>query len=491
MKLDARAVVATFCLLAGAVMAAAMVGNHTVMVAPWLALFLTQRYVRLTQGWQSLVAGAAAWALASTVGWSGVLPLPGWTGVVVPAATGALGFVPFVVDRLMQGRVKPSLHWLVLPLAWIVVEALFSIAGAGSWGALGYSQYDAGALLAGNAILGMAWPVVVVAGGVSLLNQLIDRPRPVPSMAVFVAVVAAVTVWGAVRIHGPVAAAVPTVRVAGVVVDNREAFTATWAPLSFGKVLDAEGLRDVTPTAEALFDQLLARTDRAAAQGARLIVWSEGNALVPATEEERLVAKVQTLAAERNVWIFAAMAVMTENVGLAENVIVVVDDEGRIRHRYLKSHPTPGEASIPGEGRIGYADTPYGRVAWAICYDFDYPGMIAQAGRVGADILIDPSWDSPGMTPLHSRMAAFRALETGATLVRVVNDGLNLVVDGAGRRYVEQQVGLGETAVWTVDVPAQRLGTLHPWIVPFIGWAAGAALLALGVAGRRCRGEDE
>ncbi|WP_297801055.1 nitrilase-related carbon-nitrogen hydrolase [uncultured Brevundimonas sp.] len=473
-------------LMAGALAATRMIGNETLIIAPWIALFFTQRYVRMTQGWQSLLLGSAAWALAYYVGWMGVLPLNGWKVTVVPVAVGVVAFIPFIIDRIVSPKLWAGLRWLVLPLAWVVTEALFGLAGVGTWGALAYSQYGFDLLLQGHAVFGLAWSAFVVAAVVSIANQLIDQRGRMPrSIGVFAGVLALALVLSGLRLAQPMAADASKVRVAGVVVDNLEAFDATWGPLSYGKVLDGEQLRAVTGKADALFDTLLARTDEAAAQGAKLIAWSEGNALVPATEENRLVARAQSVARERGVWIFAAMAVMHEGNPLAENVIVVIDDQGRIHDRYLKSHPTPGEASIKGDAKLSYVDTQYGRISWAICYDFDYTELLAQAGRAGVDILINPSWDSPGMTPLHSKMATFRSLENGAYMVRVVNDGLNIVSDPRGLSVFEQQTRRGQDALWTVDLPTKGTAAIYPWLQSAIGWIAGLALLALALAGYR------
>ena len=455
-----------------------MIGNSMWLVAPWLALLLTLRFVRVTPARIGLPLAAAGWALAYYVGWHGVLPFNDWKVVVVPVAAGLIAFLPFVADRLWGGVMPRGLRWLVLPVSWVAMETGFRLAGAGTWGALAYSQYGFDALLQGVAVLGLAWPALVIASFASIGNAVWEAPKAAARPAVVYALcVIAALALGSVRMS--VSKADQTVRVAGVVVDNSDAFKATWGPLSYGEVLDAEALKAVSPKAERLFDELLAKSDEAADQGAKLIVWSEGNALVPAIDEERMVARGQSLAARRGVWLFMSMAVMVEGQSKARNLIVVVDHQGNIIDRYLKSHPTPGEASVKGDGVMRWADTPYGRVAWAICYDFDYPELIAQAGRARAGILIDPSWDSRGMTPLHSQMATFRSIENGASLVRPVNDGLNIVSDATGRPIFTLRLDRGRSSVWSVDVPVVRQLALYPWIEPLMGLFAALSLAVL------------
>lgn len=459
------------------------VGNRMWVVAPWLALLLTLRFTRLTPARLGLPLGAAGWALAYCAGWAGVLPFEGWEAWAVPAMAGLIAFAPFAIDKAL-GRFAPyGLRWLVLPLAWVATEAAFRLAGAGTWGALAYSQHDVMPLMQGAAILGLAWPALVIASFASVANAVWDSPPSAlkPAMA-YGAVLILTLGIGAARPLISGTSSTP-VRMAGVVVDNRDAFKATWAPLSYGKVLDADALEQARPKADALFIRLLQQTQAAADQGANMVVWSEGNALVPAVDEARQTARAQNMARNNRIWLFASMAVMTAGQSKAENVLLVIDDHGHIVDRYLKSHPTPGEASIKGNGRMGWADTPWGRVAWAICYDFDYPELVAQGGRAEAALLIDPSWDSAGMTPLHTDMARARAIENGAALFRVVNDGTNLATDAYGRELARLHVAFGQDAVWTTDLPLRRLPVVYPWLEPFVGAIAVLALALLVAIG--------
>ncbi|WP_292051358.1 MULTISPECIES: nitrilase-related carbon-nitrogen hydrolase [unclassified Brevundimonas] len=461
-----------------------MVGNAMWVAAPWMALLLMLRFVRDTPAKIGLPLGAAGWALAHYAGWQGVLPLGGWMQWALPAAVGAMAFMPFAIDRLLGGYVPQGTRWLVLPLGWVVTEAAIRLLGFGTWGALAYSQHGQLALLQGMAVLGLAWPALVIGAFASIANGLWEQPRRTLGLAVAYGLVLAITVIaGLARLH-PSEPQDQGVRIAGVVVDNREAFRATWGPLNNGRVLDADALEQVRPTAKALFANLMEHTRSAVAQGAGIVVWSEGNALVPAMDEAQLLSQARQLAREERVWLFIAMAVMEPGLNKAKNTVVVIDDRGTVVDRYLKSHPTPSEASVKGDGLMRIIETPHGRIALAICYDFDYPELIAQAGRAGADVLLDPSWDSPGMTPLHSHMAVARSIETGAALFRPVNDGLSIATDGKGRTVSSLSVTYGQSVVWTVQMPMKRQWAVYPWVEPFVGAVAAgmmAALLACGM----------
>ena len=93
--------------------------------------------------------------------------------------------------------------------------------------------------------------------------------------------------------------------------------------------------------------------------------------MVVKAEESAFVAQAQRVAADEGIYLFMALASITPGQPRAENKVVVIDPAGAILAIYLKSHPTPGEMSIPGDGRMRLLETPLGAFAVAICYDYD------------------------------------------------------------------------------------------------------------------------
>jgi apolipoprotein N-acyltransferase len=230
-----------------------------------------------------------------------------------------------------------------------------------------------------------------------------------------------------------------------------------------------------------LQEKLLSASRVQARSGAKIIVWSEGNALVFKTDEAAFVARGQALARAEGVYLFMAMAVMTPGDKLAVNKLTVITPTGAVAGSYLKSHPAPGEASVAGKNEMGVMDTPYGRLAWAICYDFDFPAFIRQAGQKSADILIDPSWEGANMAPLHSHMAAFRAVENGAALIRIVNGGVSLAVDRNGRirSQLDQTHSATTETIMLADLPVHGKPTLYGRFGDWMGMASAALLAGL------------
>ena len=91
-------------------------------------------------------------------------------------------------------------------------------------------------------------------------------------------------------------------------------------------------------------------------------------------------------------------------------------------------HPVPGpDAAIQalGDGKLRALDTPFGRLSSIICFDGDFPQLLAQAGTLSADVVLDPSNDRRGIDPWHTQRASFRAIEQGFNLTRQTSGGLS------------------------------------------------------------------
>jgi apolipoprotein N-acyltransferase len=95
---------------------------------------------------------------------------------------------------------------------------------------------------------------------------------------------------------------------------------------------------------DALFDASL----REARAGARIIAWAEDNAIVFQDDEAALIARGRALARAEGVHLFMGMVALIPGAK-AENKVVAVDPDGEVAFSYLKSYPTPWEASRAGD----------------------------------------------------------------------------------------------------------------------------------------------
>lgn len=472
--------------------AAFSVGNTSVPIAAWLAPVFMLRFVRQSSPAAGLALGAVAFAAAHDLAWRGAIPFEGLAYHLVVAGVALVFFLPVVADRLLAPRLNGFASTLVFPSALVATEFAWSSAGLGSWGAAAYSQWGASALLQLLSVTGVWGPAFLIGWTASTANFVWERGwADAGARRAGVAVAAAATL---VLAAGGLRLALdppkgPTVRVAGIVAENLDVFRDTWGPLSRGRPLTPEAADEARPMTRELQHRLLARTRQEARAGAKIVVWSEANALVLKDQEKAFVEAGRRLAAEERIYLFMAMATITPGERLAQNKVVAIDPTGAVRSSYLKSRPTPAEASVRGEGRVQVMDTPYGRLAWAICYDFDYVGLIRQAGRAGADILLNPSWDSRGMDPMHTHMSAYRAVENGAALIRATNDGLSMAVDSQGRVLAAMDDYGSEEPVkaMVVDLPVRGATTPYARFGDWMAWACVALLAGLAAFGVRGR----
>lgn len=116
--------------------------------------------------------------------------------------------------------------------------------------------------------------------------------RVLPGVAVYAGILVAILGFGALRLAGAGSVGAP-VRVAGITVAG-EVATGREAGLSrlmTGAAFGDEDWRAFAEASRAVNEELLRMSEREAARGAKLLLWSEGNAVVLAGELDALVAR--------------------------------------------------------------------------------------------------------------------------------------------------------------------------------------------------------
>lgn len=477
--------------LAGLMLLLSM-GRWSVGVAAWLAPIFLLRFVHTTPAPLGLAVGALLYIVAYVVGWQRVMPFGGVVYVLVMAGVGLLHFLPYVCDRLLAPHIPGFAATLVFPLAFTVIEYLITRLGYGSWTHVAYTQYGNLPLLQTLSVTGLSGIAFLIGWAASTLSW--AWGRQVSGTDVRVGLTITLGVIGAAYLLGAVRLAffppkAENVRVATITADNTEAYRLVWSPLQRGRTLTQESAEAARLTTFALHDRLINATEKEARAGARLILWSEGNALVLKDDEPALIERGQNLAQQARIHLFISLATVTPGEPLVENKTVGIDPDGRVIGSYLKSHPTPVEGSVPGNGIMPMVDSEIGRIGWAICYDYDFPDLIRQAGRAGADILLNPSWDSRPMAPLHTRMATFRAIENGASMLRPTNDGLSLAVDyqGSVLSAMDHYTTPGQEKVMISYLPRAGVRTIYSRVGDLFIWLCAAGILLVWIISWRTR----
>lgn len=465
---------------AGAMLIIAANLRWSVGLLAWVAPVPLLRLLRLRGGW----TGRLLVLLALSVGWCAAT----WKIATVPLPSSfallGLGFAlfnwaPFLVWEKVRSRSE-----VLAPLAFaaaVVVEEFAQprLTPLATWGSVAFTQLDDLPFLQLAALTGGAGITFLVACTGAALEGTLPMARTGPgrgsSRRVLAASVLAVILahaMGAARLAVPLPKETVTVAAVGTTLD-------------FGP---STPLPDLAERRRAL--ELLLEDSRAAARsGARLVVWNEASELVPPDEEEEVVRRIGAMARELGVQIVAAYIVPRSTSPLLyENVLLWLSQDGAVVTRYLKHRPAPGEPALRGTGPLPVEDTPLGRIGAALCYDEDDPALALEQGRARSDLIALPSSDWRGIDPLHTQMAALRAVENGMSIVRSTRAGLSAGIDPHGRFRAWQSSFESQDRVLRVVLPRHRLSTPYAIVGDVVVWAAGLFLLALGVASLLRRG---
>ncbi|KAG2439485.1 hypothetical protein HXX76_004839 [Chlamydomonas incerta] len=169
--------------------------------------------------------------------------------------------------------------------------------------------------------------------------------------------------------------------------------------------------------------------------------------------------------------------------GRSTNHFVLLSPNGSVVWDYLKAFPVPVVEAhvIAGPARMPIADSPYGRLSGAICFDLDRPLYTRQAGAARVDLLLQPSWTWGAVGPRHFAANTLRAVENGLTILRCSSAGVSGVLGPRGQ--VRHYLLTGQRDVLTFELPIQpRVRTLYVLAGWLLEWANLAAAVAMWAA---------
>jgi apolipoprotein N-acyltransferase len=134
---------------------------------------------------------------------------------------------------------------------------------------------------------------------------------------------------------------------------------------------------------------------------------------------------------------------------------------------------------VLGDGKLRALDTPYGRLSSIICFDGDFPQLLAQAGALRVDVMLDPSNDWRAIDPWHTQMASFRAIEQGFNLIRQTSFGLSAAYDYQGRRLAAMDHYQTTDYAMISELPTKGVRTICSRLGDWFAWLCAAGLASL------------
>lgn len=466
-----------------------------VPIAAWLAAIFLLRFARSQRLRVSVPVLITAHTLALAVGLrGGFFPWEiglGYYGFLL--LIGVFATLPYVTDRLLVPRLGPFAGTLVLPLTATVLDWLSMLTSdVGTAGSSAYAFYGDLPLLQIASVTGI-WSLTFLPNWLASVVNLVWERRVHwrTSVISFVAVMLAVLLFGGVQLafFRP---AGPTVRVAALAPDRVLSDRAKAAKYPQPGTA-SERAEAKAAYLDPMLDNLFTRSREAARGGARIIAWSEAAAFVYADDLPATIERARQLAREEGVYLQLGLISirLTDRFPINENRAVLVTPDGTVAWNYAKSKPTPGDGHVAGPGIVPVVDTPYGRLATIICQDDMFPGLVAQAGAKGADILLLPSSDWQAIADWHTQLAVVRAVENGVAVVRATRQGTSLALDRQGRQVAYQaDYFTGDDQTMLAALPTSGSPTLYPHIGDVFAYLSSAALVVLVVlaAYRRLRG---
>ena len=463
-------------------------------IAAWLAPVFIIRFARTQRVAVAVpvVVLVSCAAMAVTFR-NGVLPAPPSILIPIVAGYGLAGSLGFIADRLLAPRLGGLGRTLIFPLAVTTVDFLQARFNPilGSFGSPAYSQAGNLPLLQVVSLTGLWGLTFLISWLAPVANAVWEHGgdwRAVRGSAgAFAATLLAVLLFGSGRLaFFPPAS--PAVRVAGLGAGRERYRAVTPDPFRLTPGTAAERAAVGAQFAPPL-DALFAHTQQAARAGARIVVWSEDAALVLQEDVPAVIERAGTVARQENIYLQIGLLVFrdTDHFPFDENRAVLVDPTGAVLWDYQKTFPTPGPETFRmqrGGGLLPTAQTPFGRLATAICFDMDIPTLLRQVGQADADVLLAGylEWEQVRFT--HAGMATFRAIENGASLVRPTGEGISTAVDYQGRVLASVDYLASEDPMLVTmlaAVPTKGAGTIYARIGDAFAYlsVAGLALLII------------
>lgn len=448
--------------------------TFSIEVMAWVSSVPFLIYLHLTKGWKSrltfFLAFVLAWSLVVTKIISDPIPL----GMVF------LYSVPISLFHLpaylIWSRFNNQKYALFLfPAIMILMEWIqYTFTPMASWGVAAYTMHDNVSLIQTVSLFGLAGlSFLIYWVNVSIADIIVTRRFSISTLQLPTATLLFLVIFGAVRYDSSKASGIETITVAAVGTDSK----ASGLPLPTKEITEH--------TRTALFN----RTRTAAEGGANIISWNEAAIFIMPEDENEWITSIRELAAELNITLVASYVVPISPSPLRyENKYQFIDSSGNIAHTYLKHQPVPGEPAVQGKSPLTVADINGTKVAAAICYDYDFPYLAKGYGELGADMVMLPSSDWRGIDPVHTEMAAFRAVEQGHSVLRSTRFGLSAAITPYGEMVSQMSSFDGHDKIMYSQLPTKGVTTLYSIIQDsFVYLCIGFLLAFIAIASRSKR----
>jgi apolipoprotein N-acyltransferase len=434
-------------LLIGIVIMFATHLTYSIDLMAWVSSVPFLIYLSITKGWKSRLFFVLALIIAWSLCVSKILSPP------MPVIMIFLFSVPISLFHLpgylLWSRFnKYKWSFLLFPAIMTIMEWIqYTYTPFASWGVAAYTQSHNLTLMQSLSLFGMAGlSFLVYWVNISITEIIVNRKTTKQTFQIPIAVLLALVLFGAYRYEMSKSKARNTITVAAV-----------------GTNSEVSGLP--LPSKESndkIKDVLFQRTRIAAKNGAVLVVWNEAATFILPEEESIWKDSLSVLASTLKISLVVSYVLPVSTVPLKyENKYLFIDLTGTVAYTYHKHQPVPGEPSVKGKEILQVMHIAGTKIGGAICYDYDFPYIARGFGKLNADIVAVPSSDWRGIDPLHSRMAAFRAIEQGHSIIRSTRFGLSAAITPYGEIISQMSSFDKNDRIMMAYLPAKGVKTFY------------------------------
>lgn len=420
------------------------------MTLPIILVMIITRYVSIVGGWD-------------------IEPLMmlGFAFIVLTPIICAL-----YIDRYYLNRLSPLIHSLIFPCTYIILDYFVTYANLGMTFSLTYSQSTFLEFIQGASLLGSWFVGFMVAWFAPNVLLLINNYKSLElvkiPLIIYFAILTLVISYGSFRLvyNRPNS---DNVRIASITVEHDKDY---W--LITDNRTPKNEAEEHKPDMEAIQDELFTLSKKAADYGSKIIFWSEGNLPIYEDDYDDFISKAKKFAKDNEVYLIPSGVVLLYDRTKNDNISIIINPEGEVLYRYEKSiswYPTDSDGIIP------IIETPYGRIALAICFDMDYPTLISQASE--SDIMLVPAFDTKKIANFHTRVSFIRGIENGFSVIRQANEGASISADYLGNTLTYQNYFFTDERIMISDVPTRGVNTLYGMTKEIFLWSVFAGFIVI------------
>ncbi|MEL7500449.1 MAG: nitrilase-related carbon-nitrogen hydrolase [Planctomycetota bacterium] len=454
----------------------------------FVGLILWVRFFRLTNCWLAVPLLTLCNLLVWEWAYAGMVPLPTFARIGMFTAISFVFAILFLADRWINLRTKSIWATMILPCGWVTFDQLSALfSPGGTWASIAYTFANDPTLSQLASIGGWTCITFFVVWIAAATNWVWDRwtvNRELNRLGVSVIAVVSIFViaFGTYRL-GTGKGGRP-VRIACVVAPNTfndEYLNEVYAYTRGIKVEEESTNRAMERIAQSK-EEHFAMVENALPFDPDFIVWPEANAIMTIAEEESWIERAKKVAIKNRVHVGMGMSIFRPGTGQGTlNKFVLVDPDGNLAMDTLKATRVPGSLNVTSDGLLPVVESKVGRLSAAICFDMDFPHIIAQAGTAKVDLFFAPSNDWLEVRDIHAQMAKTRSIEQGFALVRPTKDGTTIITDSTGRTIASMIAADNETGIIAIDVEVNHRTTLYSIIGDSFGYANALLFLVLVV----------